>query len=155
MIGDSKTNGLGGAGVGVCARLPVYVLTGGASSRFGADKANHPIDGEPWAVHVGRRLAPDGSFTLVGDVAVDASGVRRIVEGCPGFGPLGGVTAACRDRFEASGDGWLVVASCDLVRPTRDWLTPLRDATTATALAVAYRDRERWQPMPLIAHTRW
>ena len=40
------------------ARWPVYVLAGGQSSRFGADKALAPLDGKPLILHVLEAFAP-------------------------------------------------------------------------------------------------
>lgn len=134
--------------------LPVYVLVGGASRRFGADKATTLVDGDPWALHVGQRLAaPGAEIVLVGKSSGSFGGVRRIDDAPEVAGPLAGVLAALADR----GDGLLALASCDLVRPERDWLAPLvalheADATLGVA---AYRTPDRWQPFPSVAHPRW
>lgn len=140
---------------------PVYVLVGGRSTRFGADKATHTVDGEPWALHVGRRLAEsDAEITLVG-VLIDAgelAGVRRIEDSPKAQGPLAGVLAALEDR----GEGLLTLASCDLVRPEAGWLTPLlaahadSPAREKTAIEIAaYRAAGRWQPFPSVVDAGW
>lgn len=135
---------------------PVYVLVGGKSSRFGEPKATHPVDGEPWALHVGRRLAADpADIVLVGDLEPSSTldGVRRITDSELVDGPLGGLLAALADR----GDGLLTLASCDLVRPEPAWIEPLLQQHTADpSLAVAaYATGDLWQPFPCVAHTRW
>jgi molybdopterin-guanine dinucleotide biosynthesis protein A len=138
--------------------LPVYVLIGGASRRFGRDKASLPIDGVAWALCVGNGLAGASSdVTLVGSPADEAAwGAVRTLADAPGAeGPLAGVIAAINNRAERLGDGWLVVASCDLVAPTAAWLAPLLAAREEGLDAVAYHAAERWQPFPMLAHTRW
>ena len=138
---------------------PVYVLIGGRSERFGSDKATFPVDREPWALHVGRRLAGGGDLTLVGSID-DPSALAdaRLIPDAPdAAGPVGGLLAALEDRQTRLGDGRLVVASCDLVRPTPEWCAPLIEALdrAPTAVVAAYHAQERWQPFPMIADTRW
>ena len=139
--------------------LPVYVLVGGGSSRFGADKATHPVDGEPWAQHVAGRLAYGGDATLVGTFknCEPLAGFRMIPDATPGVGPLAGAAAALADRRERLGEGLLVLASCDLVRPEAAWLDSLVAAHEADPHldAAAYFTEERWQPFPSVLHTRW
>lgn len=140
--------------------LPVYVLIGGASRRFGADKATHHVDGEPWARHVGRRLAkPSDPVLLVGDrPAGDALADSVVIPDTPGVpGPLGGLLAALADREARWGAGLLCLASCDLVRPERAWLGPLLHSHQAREDldVAAYHAADRWQPFPSVVHTRW
>lgn len=139
---------------------PVYVLIGGRSSRFGVDKAAYEVDGEPWALHVGRRLAAsDSEITLVGTLVGTLNGpgplagVRRIEDSPACKGPLAGVLAALEDR----GKGLLTLASCDLVSPEADWLAPLLAAHAATEglEAAAYRAADRWQPFPSVVNSAW
>ena len=138
---------------------PVYVLIGGLSSRFGRDKATHPVEGDPWAVHVGRRLAGDGRFTLVGESrgAHLPTDIPRIEDSPLSAGPLAGMLAAIEDRRKRLGEGPLVVASCDLVRPRQEWLTPLLKAheDDDSLEIAAYQAQGRWQPFPSVLHTRW
>ncbi len=137
--------------------LPVYVLIGGGSQRFGRDKASYEVDGEPWALHVGRRLAAeDDDITLVGS---DPTGGQLaglpLVADAPGLeGPVAGAVAALRDRRARLGEGLLVLACCDLVRPERAWLRPLVDRleSTSSPSAAAYRTGDRWQPFPAVLH---
>lgn len=138
---------------------PVYVLVGGASQRFGADKATTLVDGEPWALHVGRRLAaPGAEIVLVGTTPPGPFASHRRIDDTKGvLGPLAGVLAALKDRLDNYGDGLLALASCDLVRPERGWLKPLAADfdQTETLEVAAYRAADRWQPFPCVAHTRW
>ncbi len=138
--------------------LPLYILTGGASRRFGCDKASYLIEGIPWARHVASRLAINGDSTLVGKLSgPPITGIRIIADAGVGKGPLSGVLAALVDRRERLGPGLLVIASCDLVRPDAAWLGPLiachEHATTIDV--AAYQAAGRWQPFPCVAHSRW
>ncbi|QDU90591.1 molybdopterin-guanine dinucleotide biosynthesis protein MobA [Pirellulimonas nuda] len=152
--------------------LPLYILVGGASSRFGVDKASFPVDGRPWAEHVASRLsspgapsrlgtpgAPSGQYTLVGRLMhPDAlPGAHCIADAAEGEGPLTGVLAALDHQRRSHGEGLVAVASCDLVRPEPQWLAPLAAAHWAEPEleAAAYQAAGRWQPFPCVAHTRW
>lgn len=138
---------------------PVYVLVGGQSRRFGVDKALHEVDGQPWALHIGQRLAPGHKPVLVGQLdSCDALvGCRQIPDAPEASGPVGGILAAARDRLSQQGPGELVLASCDLVRPERAWLAPLFAALDAEpdVDAVGYEADQLWQPFPSVCHTRW
>ncbi len=140
--------------------LPLYVLIGGESRRFGQDKALHPVDGEPWAMHVARRLTlPGDPVVMVGKAPPSELLTEAFsVPDAPGVGgPLGGVMAALADREARWGPGLLGLASCDLVRPERAWLRPLLALILAQPDldATAYRDAKGWQPFPSVLHTRW
>ena len=139
--------------------LPVYVLVGGRSERFGTAKATYPVDGQPWAVHVASRLSGDLSrAAVVGKAELpELNDLRFVTDFFDADGPLAGVLAAIADRLEQYGQGRLVLASCDLVRPEVGWLRPLAAALDADdALEVAaYRVDDLWQPFPMIAHTCW
>ncbi len=146
--------------------LPLYVLVGGASRRFGADKASHPRYGVPWALHVGKSLsaghenaqaqnsAEIPSFfvpeiVLVGNLSDTAetdpklASLRRISDAVERAGPFGGLLAAVKDRLAEHGDGLLAIASCDLVDPEPSWLYPLVNSHSANrSLEVAaYSDQ--------------
>ncbi|TWT47709.1 molybdenum cofactor guanylyltransferase [Botrimarina hoheduenensis] len=140
------------------AHPPVYVLIGGQSRRFGTDKATHSVEGVPWAIDVGCRLAPAGDFVFVGQPRTPGvfAQVRTIADWPGGVGPLAGVIAALEDRLAMHGPGTIVIASCDLVRPHRDLLIPLLEAIEAdrTLDAAAYRAADLWQPFPAVLHTR-
>ncbi|MEO1498654.1 MAG: NTP transferase domain-containing protein [Planctomycetota bacterium] len=135
---------------------PVYVLVGGAGRRFGGPKATAAIDGQPWAIDVGRRLACGEAFTLVGRCSIDKSAARRIDDAPLGHGPLSGLLAALEDREATFGTGWLALASCDLVWPDPAWLTPLLDergTVSSKPRPIAFHAEDRWQPFPSLWHT--
>lgn len=140
--------------------LPVYLLLGGKSKRFGSDKASHPINGKPWALDTGERLAQKGKLTLVGreqPALAELSTLPFVHDAEPAVGVLSGVVAAVRHCREVAADGLLVLASCDLVRPNLEWLTPLIEAHQQDKQleVAAYVAADRWQPFPSIIHTRW
>lgn len=130
--------------------VPVYILAGGSSSRFGRDKAREAVDGDPLLVHVARSLEPVAAKTIViADRPGKYSdlGFETIADLQPGLGPLGGLQAAlshCRE-------GWLLCASCDRIGIRPEWLQALFAGITNGARAVVYRGRI-WQPMPALYH---
>ncbi len=144
----------------------IYVLTGGASRRFGTDKATFERDGEPWARRVVRELGFTlDQATVVTRPVIDAVarhetlGMRMIEdrEAAPdglGFGPVAGLQAALADlaerdstgdsrcesaRDSVRGERWAVLTSCDLVNPNPQWwrrLVSALDRPTASGFDV-------------------
>lgn len=131
--------------------VPVYILAGGKSTRFGRDKARVEIDGEPLLAHVARSLEPVAEKMVV---IADRPGKYRdlgfttIADLQPGLGPLGGLQAA----FSHCREGWLLCASCDRIGLRPEWLQALFAGITNGAKAVVFRGRI-WQPMPALYHT--
>lgn len=121
--------------------IPLYILAGGASRRFGSDKARAELDGTPLVVRVARRLAPVvGPATVVAGAA-DAYldlGLRTIGDIEPGRGPMGGLVAALADT-----DGPVFLAACDLRDPRPDWA----EAIVATHSTVAFKTERGWEPL--------
>ncbi len=137
-------------------QTPLYVLAGGRARRFGRDKALEPIDGQPMLHRVIDSLRPAfARVTLVMDredrYAIPDT--RRITDQPPDIGPIGGLHAALQDLQSQHGEGWLFLASCDLIRPQPAWVRPLLDARTPDADVVAYRT-DRWETMFAFYHTR-
>ena len=90
------------------------MLTGGASTRMGRDKALLRVDGRPLALLVASTLRAAGAARVVavgGDaVALGAHGLEVVPDLHPGAGPLGGLlTALIAARTEV-----VVVLACDL-----------------------------------------
>lgn len=116
------------------------VLTGGASTRMGRDKALVTVGGRPMAQIVADALAAAGCDEVVligGDAAqLGVLSIPVIADREPGSGPLGGVLAALEwFAVEGSGDGsdggkpaWVAVAACDLPMLTPTVVTSLFDA---------------------------
>lgn len=132
-----------------CA-IPAYILAGGRSTRFGADKARAEVEGVSLMARQARVLAGLGmAVTAVADVADKYAdlGVRTVADRVPGLGPMGGLVTALADA--GSGTEWVLVTSCDLLRLEGDWVRVLRGACADAAEIVAFRD-ERWQPLPAL-----
>lgn len=132
------------------SRLPVYILAGGRSRRFGSDKARAVVHGHPLLSHVATMLEPvAASITVVADRAgkYDDLGFRTLADRRPDLGPLGGLETALADLppdFD-----WLLVCSCDALVIHAGWLDQLIDGAADGCDAVAFR-AERWQPMPAL-----
>jgi molybdopterin-guanine dinucleotide biosynthesis protein A len=102
-----------------------YVLAGGASSRFGTDKALVELQGKSMLTRTTELLR-----NVCRDVAIVApenklsnSSVETILDRWPGEGPLGGILTALLDAKEKSpANSWSLILSCDMPFLTRDWL---------------------------------
>jgi molybdopterin-guanine dinucleotide biosynthesis protein A/rhodanese-related sulfurtransferase len=98
------------------------VLTGGASRRFGRDKAIEPIDSVPMARRVIDALGAAGAVSVVTVGGPDRRfGVEHMADRYPGEGPLGGLLSA----FAYAVTEVVFVAACDL---------PSLDAATVRAV---------------------
>lgn len=90
------------------------MLTGGASTRMGRDKALLEVDGRPLALTVASTLRAAGAGRVVavgGDAAgISALGIEVVPDEHPGEGPLGGLLTA----FAAARTEVVVVLACDL-----------------------------------------
>jgi molybdenum cofactor guanylyltransferase len=133
-------------------QIPVYILAGGRSSRFGADKARALIQSVPLVARIARQLSSIASRTVVvADVAgkYEDLGLRTIADRFPGLGPLAGLHSALCD---ATGDSWLLLASCDIVAARHSWVAPLFAARQPKTQAVAFR-HEYWEPLFALYNT--
>jgi len=132
-------------------RVPVYILAGGKSSRFGSDKARALITGKPLILRVAENLKPvASSISVIADVAGKYSdlGFETIADDVAGLGPLGGLKTALRHR----GDGWLFLTSCDVVSFNPQWIELLQRGAAPGSGAVAFKT-DRWQPLPALYHS--
>jgi len=135
--------------------LPVYILAGGQSSRYGGDKARALVAGEPMICRVAHALESVSQHVTV--VAASAGayqdlGLATIGDLRPGMGPLGGLDAALADRVARYGKGWLLLASCDLAEPNADWARRLMDQAREGAMTVAFKG-EKWEPLFALYHS--
>lgn len=134
-------------------RLPVYILAGGRSSRFGSDKARAILDGRPLIQRVADLLSPVASaVTVVADRKDKYSdlGFRTIVDLHPGLGPLAGLETALADLPAES--RWLLLCCCDAAIIQSTWLDTLLAARSAQHEAIVFAGKHA-QPMPgLYAH---
>jgi len=139
-------------------RVPVYILAGGRSSRFGSDKARAIFNDQPLLCRIAALLEPIASeITVVADRADKYAdlGFRTIADRRPGLGPMAGLDTALHDLPDAS--LWLMLCPCDAILLRRPWLDQLLNAAApgiaAGHDAVAFKD-QHWQPMPALYHTR-
>lgn len=120
------------------------VLAGGASTRFGSDKAVADWFGLPMAarpmralygagakqlVYVGARRRDDDTFVLPSG----APAPTHVIDEHPGEGPLGAIVTVLKyARRESSDDDVLVVAACDLPNVTSKSIAALMHVLTTS-----------------------
>ena len=132
-------------------RWPLYVLAGGQSRRFGADKAMAILDGKPLITHA---IAPFAAIAVPTFAVVDRSDrllgidLPVVVDAVPFAGPAQGLLSALRHR----GHGWLWLAPCDVIGIQPAWLQALARQVRPGMRALAWRN-EKWQPLPSLWHT--
>jgi molybdopterin-guanine dinucleotide biosynthesis protein A len=114
------------------------VLTGGASTRMGRDKASILVDGVPMAVRVGTALEAAGAARVV-CVGPAVGAMTSVADDHPGEGPLGGLLTAARWARGVT----VVVAPCDLLHPDHGAFAALAAAADPVAAALAAR------PLPI------
>lgn len=134
------------------ATVPIYILAGGKSTRFGSDKARAMVEGRPLVLRLAEALAPlSKSVTVVADVAGKYADLelRTIGDLNPGGGPMAGLQTALHD----CGEPWLLLLSCDLVRVRPAWVERLLRARTEEANIVAFR-HSHWEPLLALYHQR-
>ncbi len=132
--------------------VPVYVLAGGRSSRFGSDKTRAPIGDTALIARLVQSLLPIAAGVTVaaaeagayGDLGLDAIGDRHV-----GKGPLGGLQAALADL---RGPGWLALVAGDWVGVRPEWIAALARAAEPSAQYVLYRHARR-EPLFALYHS--
>ena len=132
--------------------VPIYILSGGKSSRFGSDKARAALHGEPLLARIVRVLKPSAArFTVVADTPNKYAdlGLRTIADIRPGLGPMGGLLSALKDL---SASDWLLLVSCDMVALDCAWIGALESARTSDARTVAFKG-ERIEPLFALYHS--
>lgn len=133
-------------------RVPLYILAGGRSSRFGSDKALVEIAGEPLILRLAQGLAPlAASITVIASRpgVYDHLGLRTIGDVVVGKGPIGGLLTAIHDRREG---GWMFVSACDWAGVRPEWAAALMSRRSAGAQAVVFRP-EHYEPLFALYHT--
>lgn len=142
-----------GSSSAVAERVPVYILAGGESRRFGRDKARVRMGGTPLVVRIAETLGEVAARTTV--VARDAAryddlGLRTIGDLTPGKGPIGGLLAALDD---VGGNAWILLSACDWIGIQTQWARTLLAARRDGTGAVVFRTRERREPLFSLYHT--
>lgn len=122
------------------------ILAGGASRRFGTDKALCEVGGQPLVAHLIASVRPQ--------VAEVCLAVRRImpahralgvvlVEDALGEGPLAGVAAL----LAACAQPWMLLLPCDAGIVPADWVVQwMEDAQSCGVSALVGSDGERLHP---------
>lgn len=133
--------------------LPVYLLAGGLSSRFGSDKALAELGGRPLILRLAALLQPYATEIKVVSDRADkyaALGLPTLADRLPQAGPMGGLYTALHDLSQSPGE-WLLLASCDLWGFTPDQIEMLLAAPRHGVQTVAWRD-SHWQPLWALYH---
>ncbi len=133
------------------AGVPVYILAGGRSRRFGGDKARALLDGQPLLARVARDL--EGIASTIRVVArspgsYDDLGLPTLADSIAGKGPMGGLLTALEDAAPAP---WVFLAACDQVGFRTAWARELLNARRADIRAVVYRS-DRFHPLFAVYH---
>jgi molybdopterin-guanine dinucleotide biosynthesis protein A len=137
------------AGFPVCG----YVLAGGASRRFGSDKALVEFAGRTLLSRMCELVAATiGSVQVVAPAGRYSNhGLSLIEDRWPDEGPLGGIITALGATKEAvSGEAWNLMVSCDMPFLTREWLEYL-SASAAASDAEVVVPRSTYGLEPLCA----
>ena len=126
-----------------------YVLVGGQSSRFGADKALALWQGRPLALSVAESVrAAAGSVALVGSTERYADlGLPVIGDPVAGYGPLAGLAAALDDTAAE----WNLVVACDMPHLSVEFLSFLLSAASAAQADILLPLDRDGRPEPLCA----
>lgn len=135
-------------------RVAGYVLAGGASARFGRDKALVELGGKAMLARTCKLLATAAGAepAIVGDPAkYGRCAAVCIPDGWPGEGPLGGIVTAL---LHAQGlhlkRDWNLMLSCDMPFLTREWLAFLCDRARRSEAQVVLAQSAKG-PEPLCA----
>lgn len=107
------------------------ILAGGASSRFGSDKALALLAGMPLIEHVVRRAGPQVGSLAISGAAVAPRGLPLIADLERGEGPLSGVLSSLA-WAEANGFGLMATFPCDGPFFPDDLVTRLSSALERT-----------------------
>lgn len=124
-----------------------FVLAGGASSRFGRDKALTVLCGQPLLSRLCDLLRRSNmpQVTVVGPpekYAQASAGAACIPDRWPGDGPLGGIITALQTREQSAGkpdstpSGWNLIVGCDMPFLSQEWLAYLIERAAASSADV-------------------
>lgn len=134
-----------------------YVMAGGASTRFGFDKARAELNGLTMLARVCQLVKEvAGSVSVVAALGRYAGFGERIVDDhWPGQGPLGGIITALMDAHSQKHQHtWCLIVGCDMPFLTHEWLAYLAErALASTAAVVAPRSALGLEPLCACWHT--
>jgi molybdopterin-guanine dinucleotide biosynthesis protein A len=129
-----------------------YVLAGGASSRFGNDKALVDLGGKAVLERTLEFLRESGvhEVIVVGRKAkYGRFGAQCVKDRWPGEGPLGGIiTALDKTVLNKFGYRWSLILSCDMPFLTSEWLRFLiARALQSASEVVIPKSAHGWEPL--------
>jgi molybdopterin-guanine dinucleotide biosynthesis protein A len=131
-----------------------YVLAGGASLRFGKDKALADLGGKLVLERTLELLKEGGAreAIVVGPKSkYGRFGARCVKDRWPGEGPLGGIITALHETgVNKYGYRWSLILSCDMPFLTSEWLTFLCERARKSEAEVVLAHSEHG-PEPLCA----
>ena len=128
-----------------------YVLAGGASSRFGEDKARVVLGGQPMLARMVELMRGVAEITKI--VAFEGKygefGAEVIADCWPGQGPLGGIITALMTTGNAKLEcKWNFVVSCDMPFLTHKWLAYMAErAKVSNAEVLVPRSTQGLEPL--------
>jgi len=117
-----------------------YVQAGGASRRFGTDKALAELGGKTMLAQTIELVASVCSEVFIVAAEGKYPGARAPLRAdrWPGQGPLGGILTALQSSAQRSAESiWNLIVSCDMPFLTRDWLEFLCQRAQRSAAQVA------------------
>jgi molybdenum cofactor guanylyltransferase len=129
-----------------------YVLAGGASSRFGRDKALSEVGGVAMLQRMLRlvRESGTGEVRVVGAAQkYSRFGAVCLEDQWPGEGPLGGIITALENaRMDSNTSDWNLIVSCDMPFLSGEWLAFLRKRSAeSSAQVVVARSAYGMEPL--------
>jgi molybdopterin-guanine dinucleotide biosynthesis protein A len=134
-----------------------YVLIGGASSRFGRDKAFVELGGQPMYARMIALLTDAGvcQTHLIGDPNKYGNlGVSFIPDLWPGEGPLEGIVTALEYNESVDETAYNLIVSCDMPFLTSEWIAHLLDqARKSGAQVTLARSSQGLEPLCSVWHT--
>ena len=102
-----------------------YVMAGGASTRFGEDKALVRFGGKTMLERTASllRIVTAEVCVVAAPERYSLSRARVVADRWPGEGPLGGIITALLDAAEGTSRApWALIVSCDMPFLTKEWL---------------------------------
>jgi molybdopterin-guanine dinucleotide biosynthesis protein A len=132
-----------------------YLLAGGQSQRFGADKARAELDGQPILKRFATQLEKRSwHVTVVAQSTTDYTdlGLRCIADFVPNSGPLAGLVTALKD-CQQQAENWCLIATCDLVAWELGWLDPMEHRIDVEGVSVVRLPSNEFLPFPALYST--
>jgi molybdenum cofactor guanylyltransferase len=117
-----------------------YVQAGGASARFGTDKALAELGGKTMLAQTTELVASvcGEVFIVAAEGKYPGAPAPLRADRWPGQGPLGGILTALQSSAQRSAESiWNLIVSCDMPFLTRDWLEFLCQRAERSAAQVA------------------